>query len=145
MRITYTAPFRLPFNLPKDTLLTHHSTWVSHFEQAQKHILHNTILGNYGWGLLNKLHGRDDHTEGGQRNKDEPHNERIHGQEGIEDPTWFFRDYYILCFGEAFSPEVFGQFLQDPALSALFAQSNPCQWQCRIIDEVVKSTFRATI
>jgi len=129
MRITYTAPVRLPFNLPKDSILTYHADWIKIIEHSQKDAPFNIQLGNYGWGLAHLISGDHDIENSGKQ--------FVYGDCGIEDPAWFFQNYFTLSLQENYPTDDFTFYKQDKRLAALLLQSSESWWQCRIIDNTL--------
>lgn len=82
MIITFLAPFRNTFSLPKQAALACHSCFAEIVSKARRDVAHppNLVLGNYGWS---RPCGSD--ADGAKP---------THGELGVDDPTIFFRDMF---------------------------------------------------
>ena len=133
MRITYTAPFRISFSLTKQEALARHDRFIEIVETARTNLEEskqptaksrlpdNTRLGNYGWGLYNP------------RRQNVPR----HGEKGIDDPTWFFRDFYTLSFGGRLDATGMLDLSDDPVTLKLFGTAQELSWECWLVDNTV--------
>jgi len=136
MRITYVAPFRVPFVLGKDNAMAEQGKFQRVIQQAIKTLNASQTdaeeylsltppqprFGNYAWGLVENA----------------PEQQKAsHGEEGIDDPSAFFKGHYLFEFGGSQQ----GQMISPPAFSdheaSIFNDPVDCFWQCRVIDHTV--------
>lgn len=128
MRITYTVPFRVDFCLDRETALALHPRWIAIVDRARAALpssLPDAVIGNYGWAGAAAL--RDDAAKP----------QVVHGEEGMDDPTWFFRNYFTLRFGAPHAPLLLPRLDADPELDALLRSGTRFAWECQIIDNTV--------
>ncbi len=129
MRLILVSPFRLPIDLPIDSILSHHETWMKVVADASRElessVLPQAAIGNYGWGRLEQLLKQ---------------NEVIYGKRGVNDPGLFFKEFYTLRFGSNLERDDFSSDMWDNKLADCIF-SHKAYWQCRLIDNTVGILF----
>lgn len=120
MKLYLVRPFRIPFNLPKYRVLANNAEWMQVMAEARPKLscnlpefaaLTQVELGNYGWN----------------RSRDVIYD--------VDNPGWFFSDFFLARFSGKLSPEDFSDNL-DPTLADQFDQQQG-HWHCWIIDNTL--------
>lgn len=124
MEIKLVAPFRIPFELPRDAILAIHDQWIQHIDAIEKELAKTDFpgasLGNYAWSKLLDIREDKDQLYGGKG--------------GFNDPGWFFRSHYILKTG---SIDNLTNVYQGDNNDWIKVFEDEFSWECQLIDNTV--------
>lgn len=124
MDIKLVAPFRIPFELPRDAILSNHDSWIQHIANVQQVLAETDLpgasLGNYAWSKLLDIRKGTDQLYGGKG--------------GSNDPGWFFRSHYLL---KTASTGRLGDVFKDDTTEWIKLFANDFNWECQLIDNTI--------